>query len=112
MFKYISPFALIAIILYTFIALLTNLLYYKSIFIQTYNDALQKSSPVPDISLLFTKIAIILLFILDNNNEKEHWVILFFLISFTGINLYINIKYSHRLNKILSKLTIIFALIY
>jgi len=111
LFKYISPFALIAIILYVFIALLTNLLYYKSIFIQTYNDALQKSSPVPDISLLFTKIAIILLFILDNNDEKEHWAILFFLISFTGINLYINIKYSHRLNKILSKLTIIFALI-
>ena len=58
-FVYISPFVFIAIILYTFIALLTNLLYYKSIFISCNNDALQKSSPVPDISLLFTKIAII-----------------------------------------------------
>ena len=110
-FVYISPFVFIAIILYTFIALLTNLLYYKSIFISCNNDALQKSSPVPDISLLYTKIAIILLFILDHEDEREHWAILFFLMLFTGINLYINIKYSHRLNKILSKLTIIFALI-
>jgi len=111
LFKYISPFAFLAIILYTFIALLTNLLYYKSIFIQCSNDSLQKSSPIPDISLLFTKIEIILLFILDHEEEREHWAILFFLMSFTGINLFINIKYSHRLNKILSQLTIIFALI-
>ena len=111
LFTYISPFAFITILLFSFIALLTNLLYYKSIFAQTYNDVLQKSNPIPDISLLFTKIAIILLFILDNEDEREHWAIFFFLISFTGINLYINIKFSHRLNKILSKLTIIFALI-
>jgi len=111
LFKYISPFVLISIILYVIIAFLTNLLYFKSIFLKTYNDVLQKSSPLPDISLLFTKISVILLFVLDNEEEREHWAILFFLISFTGINLYINIKYSHRLNKILSKLTIIFALI-
>jgi len=111
LFKYISPFVLISIILYVIIAFLTNLLYYKSIFLKTYNDVLQKSSPLPDISLLFTKISVILLFVLDNEEEREHWAILFFLISFTGINLYINIKYSHRLNKNLSKLTIIFALI-
>jgi len=99
LFKYISPFVLISIILYVIIAFLTNLLYYKSIFLKTYNDVLQKSSPLPDISLLFTKISVILLFVLDNEEEREHWAILFFLISFTGINLYINIKYSHRLNK-------------
>ena len=111
MFNYISPFAFITIILLTFIAFLTNLLYYKSIFVQCNNDVLQKTSPMPDISLLFTKIGIILLFILDQEEEKEHWAILFFLMSFTGINLYINIKYSHRLNKFLSKLTILFALV-
>ena len=111
MFKYISPFVILAIILYILIALLTNLLYYKPIFIQSLNDTLQKSSPLPDISLLFTKIAIILLFILDHEEEKEHWPILFFLISFTGMNLYINIKYNHRPNIILFKLTIILALI-
>jgi len=100
-FIYFFPFIVLAIILHICVALLTNLLYYKSIFIPSYSDVLQKTTSMPDISLIVAKIGIILTFIFDNSEEREHWAMLFFLILFSGINVYTNIFYNHRLNRLI-----------
>jgi len=110
-FTYFFPFIVLAIILHISIALLTNLLYFKSIFIPSTSDILQKTSSIPDISLIIAKIGIILTFIFDNSDEREHWAMLFFLMLFSGINAYANIFYNHRLNRLIFLLNIIFSLI-
>ena len=110
-FIYFFPFIVLAIILHICVALLTNLLYYKSIFIPSYSDVLQKTTSMPDISLIIAKIGIILTFIFDNSEEREHWAMLFFLILFSGINVYTNIFYNHRLNRLIFMLNVIFSLI-
>ena len=108
-FIYHSPFIAIAMCLHLILALLTNTLYYKSLFILSKSDILQKTNSIPDISLLFTKLLIILLFVLDKQEESEHWAILFFLMILTGFNAYINIHYKNRLNLILM---LLFHIIY
>jgi hypothetical protein len=87
-FTYFSPFIVLAIILHICVALLTNLLYYKSVFIPSFSDVLQKTSSLPDISLIIAKMGIILTFIFDHSEEREHWAMLFFLMLFSGINVY------------------------
>ena len=77
-FIYFYPFIILAIILHILVAFLTNLLYYKSIFVPSNSDVLQKATSMPDISLIIAKIGIILTFIFDNSEEGEHWAILFF----------------------------------
>ena len=64
-FTYFYPFIILAIILHIFVAFLTNLLYYKSIFVPSNSDVLQKATSMPDISLTISKIGI--LFIYDNS---------------------------------------------
>ena len=110
-FTYFYPFIILAIILHIFVAFLTNLLYYKSIFVPSNSDVLQKATSMPDISLIIAKIGIILTFIFDNSEEGEHWAILFFLMLFSGINAYTNIFYNHRLNRLIFMLNVIFSLI-
>ena len=110
-FTYFCPFIVLAILLHICIAVLTNLLYYKSIFEPSISDILLKTTPMPDISLIIAKVGIILTFILDNSDEGEHWVILFFLMLFSGMNAYTNIFYNHRLNRLIFMLNIIFSLI-
>ena len=101
----------IAMFLHLLIALITNKLYYKLIFIPNGSDLLKKSHSFPDIFFLFTKIIIITLFILDKGVESEHWYILSFLIILTGINAYLNIYYKNRQNKMLSSVNNFFCLI-
>ena len=93
-FTYFFPFIILAIILHIFVAFLTNLLYYKSIFVPSNSDVLQKATSMPDISLIIAKIGIILTFIFDNSEEREHWAILFFLMLFSGINAYFSLYYQ------------------
>ena len=110
-FTYFSPFIVLAIILHICIAILTSLLYFKSVFVPSMFDILQKTSSLPDISLIIAKIGIILTFIFDHSEEREHWAMLFFLMLFSGINLYTNIFYNHRVNRLLFRLNVIFSLI-
>ena len=110
-FTYFFPFIVLAIILHICVALLTNLLYFKSVFIPSISDVLQKTTSIPDLSLIIAKMGIILTFIFDNSDEREHWAMLFFLILFSGINAYANIFYNHRLNRLIFRLNVIFSLI-
>ena len=70
--------AMIAMILHTFLALITNTLYYKSIFVKNGSNVLKKINCYPDIILVFTKIIVIVIFIVDDGVEDEHWIIFFF----------------------------------
>ena len=110
-FTFFFPFIALALLLHIFVALLTNLLYYKSIFVPSISDVLQKTTSMPDISLIIAKMGIIFTFILDNSDEREHWAMLFILMLFSGMNAYINIFYNHRLNKLILMLNVIFSLI-
>ena len=94
-----APLAGIAIILHLFLALITNALYYKSTFVKNGSDVLKKTNCIPDVVLLFTKIFVIIIFILDKGVENEHWALLFFLILVTGINTFCNFYYQNRQNK-------------
>ena len=105
-----APLSAIAMVLHTIIALITNTLYYKSIFVKKGPDVLRKTNCYPDIILLMTKISVIVLFILDNGVEDEHWTILFFLILFTGINALCTFHFQNRKNKKLNFLNNIFSL--
>ena len=111
LFIYFSPFIFIAIFFHFILSLITNILYYKSLFIKDKSDILKKTNSIPDIIFLFTKIIIILVFAFDKEEENEHWYILFILLIITGFNAYINLKFSNRLNIILMILTIILSLI-
>ena len=97
--------------LHFILTLITNTLYYKSLFIESKSDILKKINSILDINLLCTKIIIILLFILDKQEESEHWALLFLLMILTGFNAYINIYYKNRLNLLLMLLNIIFSLL-
>jgi len=77
-FIYFFPFIVLAIILHVCIALLTNLLYFKSVFVPSISDVLQKTTSIPDLSFIIAKMGIILSFIFDNSDEREHWAMLFF----------------------------------
>ena len=94
-----APLAGIAMVLLIILALITNTLYYKSSFVKNGSDILKKTNCFPDIMLLFTKICVISLFVLDGGNDDEHWAILFFIIFITGTNALFNYKYQNRLNK-------------
>ena len=72
------PLVLIALILLINIALLTNAIYFKSVFKFSKSDVLKKKNSVPDISLTVTKIIINLIMVLDKGVESEHWAIIFF----------------------------------
>jgi hypothetical protein len=104
----LAPASIIAIIFEIIIGYITNSLYYRPIFKDS-SDVLKKTNPVPDIVLMFVKIILNLLFILDKGEEKEHWAILSFVILVTGINAYYTLSYQHRQNKILMMACNIFA---
>ena len=73
------------------IAFVTNSLYFKSLFIKSNSDVLKKTNSFTDISLLFTKISLIYLFIKDKQTESGRWTLLFFTMLITGTNFYIHI---------------------
>ena len=98
-------------VLLSLIALITNSLYYKSTFLKSGSDVLKKTNCYPDLSLLITKIAIIILFILDDGVEDEHWAVLFFLILFTGTNTFFVFHYQNRYNKKLNFLNNVLSLL-
>ena len=93
-----APLSAIAMALLALIALITNNLYYKSSFVRDGSDILKKTNCLPDVILLFTKIAVIITFILDDGVEDEHWAVLFFLILFTGTNTYFTFYSQNRIN--------------
>ena len=107
---FIMPFIIIAIIFLFLISAITNLLYFRPVFIKCNSDILKKENSYPDIVFLFTKIAINLIFILDIGNESDHLPILFFTVVLSGINAYYSLLYQNRLNKTLALLNI-FSLI-
>ena len=90
-FKILSPFTVIAIIFHTIIAIITNLLYFNPIFAGFNSNILKKIDTLPDIVFLFTKMAFNIIFTSDKNNEENHWLILFFLFCFSGINAYFSL---------------------
>ena len=100
-FKILSPFTVIAIIFHTIIAIITNLLYFNPIFAGFNSNILKKIDTLPDIVFLFTKMGFNIIFTSDKNNEENHWLILFFLFCFSGINAYFSLYYHHRANSIL-----------
>ena len=101
----------IALIFQVVIALITASLFFKPIFISTGSDLHKKSSTIPDIVFVFTKIGVNLIFTLDKGKENEHWAAIFFLILFTGTNAYYNLNLQNRENNILTLLNDIFCLI-
>ena len=110
-FNKIKVVGAIGMILHILIALITNLLYYKLNFIVNGSDLLKKTHSFPDIFFLFTKIILIVIFILDKGVESEHWYLLSFLITLTGMNAYINVFYGGRQNKILLSINNFFCLV-
>ena len=105
-----APLTLLAMLLHALLALTTNTLYYKSTFIKYGSDVLKKTNCYPDVMLLFTKIFVIVLFILDDGKEEEHWIVLFFLNLVTGLNSLCNYFYQTRQNQKLNNLNNIFCL--
>ena len=105
-----APLSAIGMVLLSLIALITNSLYYKSTFLKSGSDVLKKTTCYPDLSLLITKIATIILFILDDGVEDEHWAVLFFLILFTGTNTFFVFHYQNRYNKKLNFLNNVLSL--
>ena len=108
-FSKIKPIGGIAMFLHFLIAFITNTLYYKPIFIHCKSDLLKKSNSLPDVILLFTKMIIITIFILDKGVESEHWAILSFLVFVTGINAYFTLYYKNRKNSALLSLNNFFS---
>ena len=106
-----APLCAVGMALLSLIALITNSLYYKSTFLKSGSDVLKKTNCYPDLSLLITKIAIIILFILDDGVEDEHWAVLFFLILFTGTNTFFAFHYQNRYNKKLNFLNNVLSLL-
>ena len=106
-----EPFCIIALIFHFIIAYITNSLYCKSIYENSNCNVLKKTNTIPDITLLLTKIIIIITYILDKGEESEHWALLSFFIFITGINAYITVVFKNRENKFLNSLSTIFALI-
>ena len=100
-FTIFAPLSIIALILHIILSIITNILYFKPIFSTNHSDILKKSNSIPDIVFLFTKIAINSLFILDKNEEEEHWTLIFFLLLISGINAYFTFFYQNRVNNIL-----------
>jgi len=110
-FYIIGSISGIALIFQIIIALITASLFFKPIFINTDSDLHKKSSSLPDIVFVITKIGVNLIFVLDKGKESEHWTTIFFLILFTGINAYYNLVLQNRSNHILTLLNDIFSLI-
>ena len=110
-FLILGPLSGIAILCQFILALMTNCLYFKPIFINSISDILKKTDSLPDNILLFTKIGLNLIFILDKNNENNFWVILFFSILFTSINAFYTLYYQNRVNNTFKILNNIFSLI-
>ena len=95
LFKYVAPITGIGLGLISLIALITNLLYYKPIFNENSSDILKKHNSYCDITLLFSKMGINLMFTLDKGVVSEHWLELFFLMVFTGSNAYFAIFHQN-----------------
>ena len=110
-FKILGPVGIISIILQIFIAIITNSLYFKPIFNNSNSDTLKKINSTTDIIFLFTKIAINIIFSVDKNSEEDHWVVLFFLILFSLLNVYFILFHQNRINYVLIKLSQGFSLI-
>ena len=79
-FMIFSPFIAITMIIHILLGLLTNQLYYRSIFALSKNDVLKKTNSINEVLLFFTKIFIIIIFVLDTSDESNHWTLLFLLI--------------------------------
>ena len=106
------PFILLAILIHICISILVNTLYYKTIFEKNKRDVLTKLNSSPDKSLLFTKIIVIIIFVIDKpENKRALWITLFILMTFTGLNAYINANKIFRFNRLLFLINIIFSLI-
>ena len=84
LYKYVAPITAIGLGLISLIALITNLLYYKPVFNENSSDILKKHNPYCDITFLFSKIVINLMFTLDKGVVSEHWLEFSFLMIFTG----------------------------
>ena len=100
-FSIFAPLSIIALILHFIISVITNILYFEPVFIDNHSNLLKKSNSIPDIAFLFTKIIINSLFILDKNEEEEHWALIFLLLLICGINAYITFLYQNRVNNLL-----------
>ena len=113
LFRYFSFFDILAIIFHLLISLLTNILYYRSIFDRSRSNILKKINSTPDISLLFTKIIIIFIFILLKQEDEGigSSLALLLIVLITGLNAYINIHLYSRLNIIINILNKILSLI-
>jgi len=109
-FIILSPLTIISLILQSVIGILTNMLYFKPIFLNIGSDLLMKTNTIPETVFIITKISINLLFITDNETISELWGVIFFIILFTGTNAYYNLYYHNKINNILTILNNIFSL--
>ena len=94
LYRYFSTLDIIAIIFHLLISILTNILYYRSIFDRTRTDIIKKFDSTPDISLFFTKIIIIIIILLIKPEGGGIGISLALLLIMlvTGLNAYINSK--------------------
>ena len=113
LYRYFSALDIIAIIFHLLISILTNILYYRSIFDRTREDIIKKFDSTPDISLFFTKIIIIIIILLIKPEGGGIGISLALLLIMlvTGLNAYINIHIYARINITINILTIILSLI-
>ena len=108
--KMLIPFAAQGIALQVIIGIITNILYFKLVFIKPGSDVLKKTNTSPDVVFIISKIGLNILFSLDMKTEREQWIILFLIIIFTGMNAYYNLYFQNRVNTILNLLNNFFSL--
>ena len=96
-FTLLGPVIGIILFLLCLIALITNILYFKSIFIKNNSDLLIKTDSFPDHFFIITKIALNILFLYIKNEENNQWFILFFSIIFTSTNAFYTLYYQNRI---------------
>ena len=68
LYLFIMPLIIISIIFLFLISIITNLLYFRPVFIKCNSDILKKENSYPDIVFLFTKIGIIFFLIYIHNS--------------------------------------------
>lgn len=109
-FIILSPLTIISLIFQSVIGILTNMLYFKPIFLNIGPDLLKKTNTIPETVFIITKISINLLFIADNETDSELWGVIFFIILFTGTNAYYTLHYQNKISNILTILNNFFSL--
>ena len=109
-FYFCASISIISIIIQFILSYITISMYFVPDFINRGNDLLKKRTSTPELIFFLCKIIIIIIFIFDKENEKEHWGILFILCLVTGSNAYAVLFLQNYENIIIKKFNNFYSL--